>query len=501
VPCTLCYQRWVRRWITVAALGSCWLGCSSGTATEIVEAPPIQVSQPPPTRALWGAGDREAERCFAAFVADGDDCQRARPAAEPAGGTPCAAACRQGDVGACHLLGERFAADGDAACSAKLFDLACAHAGHPSCVARAEQLAAGATPAELPTRVVSLLNGACRAGYSPACTRLGIHRLAHPDQTMRATGRKLLEDACTAGDALGCATRADAHADRDPSNADADRAIAHKFRERACDLGHHASCIDVAKQLWFGHGGDDDKARAAELLDRVCALPASDDGGEACGLLARLLDTAKNTTVRVEQLYGRACDKGYFDGCLWVIGTMFHDQRYPAAIELSSKLISKHPLHWVPREVRGLSLFHLGKVGESVADFEALCRVRQDKPHCELWLYAARERSARKGTGKAALQRNTVDTNLSLWPGPVVGYYLGKLDEKALIDKAKAAHGQEEKEQLCEAYYYIGQQLLIEGKPKRAAEMFNKSIATEISNFIEYGGSKAELARMKIATP
>ena len=48
----------------------------------------------------------------------------------------------------------------------------------------------------------------------------------------------------------------------------------------------------------------------------------------------------------------------------------------------------------------------------------------------------------------------------------------------------------------CEAYFYVGQYLLIQGKRSEAVAMFQRDVATGLTGFIEYNAAKAELARL-----
>ena len=54
-------------------------------------------------------------------------------------------------------------------------------------------------------------------------------------------------------------------------------------------------------------------------------------------------------------------------------------------------------------------------------------------------------------------------------------------------------------ERLCEAYFYIGQQLLAEGNGKAAANYFRLAAATNIFEFVEHNFALYELQQLAVA--
>jgi lipoprotein NlpI len=75
---------------------------------------------------------------------------------------------------------------------------------------------------------------------------------------------------------------------------------------------------------------------------------------------------------------------------------------------------------------------------------------------------------------------------------------LSNLTEKEVLEKAR--RGEDDKkirEQLCEAYYYLGEERLWKGNWKGAKEYFQKCIETSAYNFIEYQLAKITLENMK----
>jgi hypothetical protein len=83
------------------------------------------------------------------------------------------------------------------------------------------------------------------------------------------------------------------------------------------------------------------------------------------------------------------------------------------------------------------------------------------------------------------------------WITPVIRYFSGDITEEQLLKAAKHSVIEKEKEQLCEAYYYIGKINLLNGDAVKAKAFFEKCLETNVKTFWEYGFAKAELDRMK----
>jgi len=82
------------------------------------------------------------------------------------------------------------------------------------------------------------------------------------------------------------------------------------------------------------------------------------------------------------------------------------------------------------------------------------------------------------------------------WIEPVAHFYAGKITEDALLKAAESEDEKKEKEQKCEAYYYIGMMYSLKEKPSKAKGYFEKCVATDVKSFIEYDMAKAELDRL-----
>ena len=74
--------------------------------------------------------------------------------------------------------------------------------------------------------------------------------------------------------------------------------------------------------------------------------------------------------------------------------------------------------------------------------------------------------------------------------------YLGTKTPQEILELADVKNLKRRREKECEAYYSIGQLVLLEGNSSEAVRMFRASVATGVTSFVEYQGAKAELRRM-----
>jgi len=151
------------------------------------------------------------------------------------------------------------------------------------------------------------------------------------------------------------------------------------------------------------------------------------------------------------------------------------------------------------RNARGLSLFDLGRYAEAAEDLAVLAELRPDWPYGQLWLYIARARSGQDGATE--LRRWLSSQDAGQWPLPVARMFLGALSPARLLRAARDDDARKQLEQECEAYYYLSQREQIAGRRAQARRWLDKTIATGVTDFIEYASAKAELSRWPSPQP
>jgi TPR repeat protein len=462
------------------------IGCGSAVTVDTAERPTIieasqGVSEQHRDVEPIGEGNAEAQRCFTAAATHG-------PVEAPCGArssAACAKRCSEGEVGACHQLGENLAPK-DEACAKEMWALACERDHLLACSALgAHALAKGDVNA-----ATKLLRRACDGKVPQACTHLG--RALAVDETLDddAIIASTFERACDLGDGEGCGLAAEHH--REGRGVPRDAPQARQLAKRGCELGYLKGCVDLAKVLFYAQVPD--KVEARRLVEQVCRVDGDPSAADACFQLALFIGAGK----RVKELYKRACDKDHFDACAQVARELYATGHYAEAIRLATKMVPRGPNNALLRYARGMSRLNSGKFDGAVEDLEVLCASWTDAPHCALWLFSARGRAGKPDrTGR--LQTAMSDIDQSTWPTPIYRFFLGKIDARRLLKLAEHQDKHRQQVRQCEAHFYVGQQLMMARRDKKAEAHFRKAMATGMSDEVEFAGSRAELTRMGLA--
>lgn len=184
-------------------------------------------------------------------------------------------------------------------------------------------------------------------------------------------------------------------------------------------------------------------------------------------------------------------------------------------------------------EARGVALVGLNRLDDAVADFERLSRldtrtspgswlgiaqyqqgrfdqaerslraqvegsIGDERDFSLMWLYLATERH-RAGQGQAVLAPHLAGLDTAKWSSSLLRYLGGQLSQDELLKAAKAQPDQE-RLRMAEACFFIGQQLLAQGKPAEARGWFERTVATRAVPYREVTLAQLELRRT-VATP
>ncbi len=87
-------------------------------------------------------------------------------------------------------------------------------------------------------------------------------------------------------------------------------------------------------------------------------------------------------------------------------------------------------------------------------------------------------------TAEEVLEKIASTSNDDKWITFVMNMLTGKISVDKCLKAAKNKDIEIETQQLCEAYFYIGESYLIKNDKARAREFFQKCLNTEVMNFI-----------------
>lgn len=143
---------------------------------------------------------------------------------------------------------------------------------------------------------------------------------------------------------------------------------------------------------------------------------------------------------------------------------------------------------------RGATNFDLGQFDAAEKDLAHSVQLGPSDPYSVLWLYVAAARSGRNAIDE--LRKNGAALKSTGWPLPLVKMYLHAVSESDALASAKDKDARKNSKQLCEAYFFLGEDALLGGHQTEARGLFQKAITTRVMESSEYMGAMAELDRM-----
>ena len=167
-------------------------------------------------------------------------------------------------------------------------------------------------------------------------------------------------------------------------------------------------------------------------------------------------------------------------------------QDYTEAIRLSPSDVSV-------LAARGYANFYLGRFDDAQQDLSKAVDSNPNNTYPVIWLYLAVARSGLNG--RAELEKSAAQLKPTAWPAPVIDLYLGKATAEMVLSAANDKDPKKDREQHCEAYFYLGEYALVSGKADEARRLFRQAIDTSVTNFVEYRGAQEELKRISSEAP
>jgi WD40 repeat protein/tetratricopeptide (TPR) repeat protein len=145
---------------------------------------------------------------------------------------------------------------------------------------------------------------------------------------------------------------------------------------------------------------------------------------------------------------------------------------------------------------RGRAYLYSGALPEAVADLNQANELNPKYAYAALWLDIANKRSGRP----SRLAEASEQIDMTKWPAPIVGLYLGRVSPEAALAAADDTDAETKKGKVCEARFYSGELALQKSAKEDAMRLFHLAAADCPKSFVEYEGTIAEL-KVLGATP
>lgn len=173
--------------------------------------------------------------------------------------------------------------------------------------------------------------------------------------------------------------------------------------------------------------------------------------------------------------------------------------RFEESLGLFKKLDGEghtHRLQYSDLSARGRALYYLGQYQEAATFFNQAAEAAngEGKLYQLYWQYLAAQRSG--GAAQSKLAQAMVDEGIREWPYPVGEMLQGRITPEALLQAARNDDKGIERDQLAEAYFYLGQRALLDGNNTKAGDHFEECLDLSITPFLEHHMARIELKKL-----
>lgn len=169
------------------------------------------------------------------------------------------------------------------------------------------------------------------------------------------------------------------------------------------------------------------------------------------------------------------------------------------SVSHASQALQLAPGESGPRYTRAYAHYYAGRIDAARDELLDILRSRSevDRSYATLWLHIATRKLGGDAVGATRPYQPLASSSDSqpAWPYPVVKLLNGNgtLDEALAAARAdkQAAEGR-----LCELYFFLGQQQLLNGQAGAARESFQKAVNTGVVEYTEYALAQRELQQL-----
>ena len=143
---------------------------------------------------------------------------------------------------------------------------------------------------------------------------------------------------------------------------------------------------------------------------------------------------------------------------------------------------------------RGRARLYTGDYARAIPDLQEAMKL-EPSSYTALWLYLTRKRAGIEAD--ELLEQGTADIRGGGWPWPVVVLFLGRTDIDSVMAAATDRDAVRQRDQRCEANFYVAQWHLLRNDRARALPLLKEALSDCPREFMEHEGAVAELRRLQ----
>ena len=146
---------------------------------------------------------------------------------------------------------------------------------------------------------------------------------------------------------------------------------------------------------------------------------------------------------------------------------------------------------------RGCSYEVLGQLDKALDDYQKATELKGDHRYFMIWSCIVLRKLGRRAEADKLIRGFLKKLKDDKWIAPVIKYLAGQMTEQEVFKLALDKDPETTREQLCEAYYYVGACYMADKNYARAEALFKKCLAQRVNNFYEHGFAIRDLRTIK----
>ena len=245
--------------------------------------------------------------------------------------------------------------------------------------------------------------------------------------------------------------------------------------------------------LYLEHGGDPSVALTLAQMAKQ-KLPGLPTVSDTLGWAYYKTGAVDLAITQLEELVRKVPDDPLYE---YHLGMAYAAEgHYDRAIQDYDQAIRLKPGLVPAFRGRGDAKFYLGRFPDAAADFRTSLNLNSSDAYTVLWLHLAKKRALQDDAQGFAQQAGQIDS--SKWPAPVLSLFFGRSTPEQTLATAANPDSVKDKNQRCEAEFYVGEYLLLRKETPKALAHFRTARDKCPLDFVEYQGAAAEMARLGV---